>query len=110
MKNSAEAVALRVAACDLAANHPVIDAKDSTGLKRNQKLLRAAVRYAGSMTKKRGYTYDFTPKSEKHGRYLLDKIPADLWRRVKAKSKRDGVSIRAFLLKGLTEWVDIETR
>jgi hypothetical protein len=58
-----------------------------------------------AMTKKRGYTYDFTPKSEKHGRYLLDKIPADLWRRVKAKAKREGVSVRAFLLQRLTEWV-----
>lgn len=62
------------------------------------------------MTKKRGYTYEFTPKSAKHGRYLLDKIPADLWRRVKAKAKRDGVSVRAFLLKRLTEWVDSEPR
>jgi hypothetical protein len=58
------------------------------------------------VTKKRGYTYAFTPKSEKHGRYLLDKIPADLWRRAKAKSKRDAVSIRARLLQALTEWVD----
>lgn len=56
--------------------------------------------------KKRGYTYDFTPKSEKHGRYLLDKIPADLWRRAKAKAKRDGVSVRAALLRFLSEWVD----
>lgn len=62
------------------------------------------------MSKKRGYTYDFTPKSEKHGRYLLDKIPADLWRRVKARSKRDGVSIRSFLLQRLTEWVDTPLR
>jgi hypothetical protein len=60
----------------------------------------------GGMTKKRGYTYEFTPKSEKHGRYLLDKVPADLWRRVKAKSKRDGISIRAYLLGCLTRWVD----
>jgi hypothetical protein len=56
-------------------------------------------------SKKRGYTYDYTPKSEKHGRYLLDKIPADLWRRAKQKAKRDGVSIRATLLRMLTEWV-----
>lgn len=57
------------------------------------------------MTKKRGYTYDFTPKTDKHGRYLLDKIPADLWRRVKAKARRDGVSVRAVLLRFLSEWV-----
>lgn len=58
------------------------------------------------MTKKRGYSRDFTPASEKHGRYLLDKIPADLWRRVKAKSKREGVSIRALILQRLREWVE----
>lgn len=58
------------------------------------------------MAKKRGYSYEFTPKSEKHGRYLLDKVPADLWRRVKAKSKREGISIRALLLGWLSKWVD----
>jgi hypothetical protein len=62
------------------------------------------------MVKKRGYTYEFTPKSEKHGRYLLDKIPADLWRRVKAKSTREGISIRAFLLQRLMEWVEPPNR
>ena len=65
-----------------------------------------ANRYADRMAKKRGYTYEFTPKSEKHGRYLLDKIPADLWRRAKLKAKRDGVSIRAQLLRWLQDWVD----
>lgn len=55
--------------------------------------------------KKRGYSRDFTPASEKHGRYLLDKIPADLWRRVRAKAKREGVSVRATILRLLTEWL-----
>lgn len=68
--------------------------------------LQERARKLARMTKKRGYTYEFTPKSEKHGRYLLDKVPADLWRRVKAKSKRDGISIRAYLLGCLTRWVD----
>ena len=57
------------------------------------------------MTKKRGYTYDFTPRSETYGRYLLDKIPATLWANVKAKAKRDGVSVRAVILRFLAEWV-----
>jgi hypothetical protein len=59
------------------------------------------------MTKKRGYTYDFTPKSEKHGRYLLDKIPADLWRRVRQKCKREGVSVRATILRLLDDWLKL---
>lgn len=57
------------------------------------------------MTKKRGYTYDFTPRTETYGRYLLDKIPATLWADVRAKAKREGVSVRAVLLRFLTEWV-----
>lgn len=57
------------------------------------------------MTKKRGYSRDFTPASEKHGRYLLDKIPADLWRRVRQKAKREGVSLRALILQLLTQWL-----
>jgi hypothetical protein len=58
--------------------------------------------------KKRGYSKDYTPKSEKHGRYLLDKIPADLWIRVKAKAKREGVSLRALILGWCKEWVERE--
>lgn len=53
---------------------------------------------------KRGYSRDFTPRSDTHGRYLLDKIPATLWADVRAKAKRDGVSLRGLilsLLKGL---------
>lgn len=60
------------------------------------------------MTKKRGYTYDFTPKSETYGRYLLDKIPATLWSRVRAKARRDGVSVRALILRLLQDWLDKE--
>jgi hypothetical protein len=55
--------------------------------------------------KKRGYSRDFTPASEKYGRYLLDKIPADLWRRVRQKAKREGVSLRALILRLLTDWL-----
>ena len=58
------------------------------------------------MTKKRGYSRDFTPASEKHGRYLLDKIPADLWRRARQKAKREGVSMRATILGLLQEWLE----
>lgn len=54
---------------------------------------------------KRGYSRDFTPPTEKHGRYLLDKIPAQFWREVRAQAKRDGVSMRALILKLLTDWL-----
>lgn len=70
----------------------------------------AASGYARRMAKKRGYSREFTPKTERHGRYLLDKIPADLWRRVRVRAKREGVSIRALILQRLTQWVDSEPR
>ncbi len=54
---------------------------------------------------KRGYSKDFTPRTETYGRYLLDKIPAQLWRDVKAKAKREGISVRALILKMLTDWL-----
>jgi hypothetical protein len=53
---------------------------------------------------KRGYSKDFTPHGDSGKRYLLDEIPAGLWADVKAKCKRDGISIRALILKLLTEW------
>jgi hypothetical protein len=59
--------------------------------------------YASMM--KRGYSRDFTPRSDTYGRYLLDKIPATLWANVRAKAKRDGISVRAVILGLLQEWV-----
>lgn len=63
------------------------------------------VGYAGRMTKrqKRGYSTAFKP----HGagrRYLLDSIPAGLWTAVKTKASREGVSLRALILKLLSDW------
>lgn len=54
---------------------------------------------------KRGYSKDFRPHGDTGKRYLLDDIPAGLWSEVRAKCKRDGVSIRAQILRLLTEWV-----
>jgi hypothetical protein len=54
---------------------------------------------------KRGYSRAFRPHGDTGKRYLLDAIPAGLWRAVREKAKREGVSIRALILKLLTEWV-----
>lgn len=54
--------------------------------------------------RKRGYSRAFTPRSDNHGAYFVSRIPAELWRQVKAKSKRDGVSIRAVILNSLATW------
>jgi hypothetical protein len=53
----------------------------------------------------RGYSRAFTARGNTGKKYLLDDIPAGLWRDVKAKSKRTGVSIRAKVLSDLTAWV-----
>jgi hypothetical protein len=55
---------------------------------------------------KRGYSRDFTPRTETYGRYLLDKVPATLWSDVRAKCKRQGGSVRGLILSLLKEWVD----
>lgn len=54
---------------------------------------------------KRGYSREFKPRGETGKRYLLDDIPAGLWADVRVKAKREGVSLRALILKLLTEWV-----
>lgn len=55
---------------------------------------------------KRGYSKEFKPHGDTGKRYLLDQIPAGLWTRVRAKAKQEGVSLRALILRLLTEWVD----
>jgi hypothetical protein len=53
----------------------------------------------------RGYSRAFTPHGDTGKRYLLDKIPAGLWSAVRARAKREGVSLRALILQLLTAWV-----
>jgi hypothetical protein len=53
---------------------------------------------------RRGYSRQFTPHGNTGKRYMLDAIPAGLWNAVRAKCKRDGISIRAAVLQLLTAW------
>lgn len=55
---------------------------------------------------KRGYSKQFKSKSLLIKSYNLDKMPATLYRAAQAQSKRTGVSIRAYLLQALTDWVE----
>lgn len=57
--------------------------------------------------KKRGYSREFKPHGDTGKRYLLDKIPAGLWTAAQAKAKREGVSMRALILKLLKDWVGV---
>ena len=54
---------------------------------------------------KRGYSRDFTPHGDTGRAYLLDQIPAGLWSQVRTKAKREGISLRALILKLLTAWL-----
>ena len=57
---------------------------------------------------KRGYSREFKPHGDTGKRYLLDKIPAGLWADVKARAKREGVSLRGLILSLLRDWVNRE--
>lgn len=58
------------------------------------------------MTKKRGYSREFTPQTERRVRFEVDRIPPTLYERVAAKAKQQGVSLRALTLTLWKEWVD----
>lgn len=57
------------------------------------------------MKKARGYSTDYPTAVGTGKRYLLDAIPVDLWSKVRTKARREGISIRALILKLVTEWV-----
>lgn len=106
------AVSLRKAASEWAGalNAPVRDAHDSEFKRLDDRLKRAAVQYAGAatlagMSKKRGYSREFTPQTDRRVRFEIDRIPPTLWDAVKAKAKREGISLRALVLSLLKEWV-----
>jgi len=55
---------------------------------------------------KRGYSREFKPHGDTGKRYLLDDIPAGLWASVRDTCKREGVSIRALILRLLKDWIE----
>lgn len=99
-------VALREAAAEWAAglSAPVVDAKDTASKRRDAKLQRAAHRLSG-MVKKRGYSNEFPTDQSKRVKLEIDWVPPDLARRVKAKAKREGVSLRTLILRLLRDWL-----
>lgn len=55
---------------------------------------------------KRGYSKAFTPKTDRRVMLTIDRIPPTLYDAVKAKAKREGVSLRALVLGWLKEWAE----
>ena len=53
----------------------------------------------------RAYSRAFTPhKNSKRRALYIDKVPPGLHEAIKAKAKRDGVSLRALVLTYLADW------
>lgn len=65
-----------------------------------------AVGYTRGMTKKRQYSREFTPRSERRVQLVIDRIPPTLYDAVRAKAKREGVSLRALVLGWLKDWIE----
>lgn len=68
------------------------------------------VAYTRGMAKKRSYSREFTPKTERRVMLTIDRIPPTLYDAVRAKAKRDGVSLRALVLGWLKDWIEGDTR
>jgi len=62
------------------------------------------------MAAKRGYSREFKPHGTTGRSYLLDEIPAGFWVEVRAKAKKDGVSLRALILGLLKKWLAEEAK
>ena len=60
----------------------------------------------GQEKRKRGYSREFTPRTERRVRFEIDRIPPTLWDRVKAAARAEGISLRALILGLLKEWVE----
>jgi predicted HicB family RNase H-like nuclease len=105
MSSSKEEVALRVAAKEWAdsLSAPVTDQHDSAGQRANAKLMKAASKLAGMA--KRGYSREFTPKTERRVQIVIDRVPPTLKDAVDAKAKREGISVRALVLTLLKDWL-----
>jgi hypothetical protein len=59
---------------------------------------------------KRGYSREFPYRRGHGGRYLLDSIPPALWAGVRARARREGVSLRTLILRLLQEWAATDER
>jgi hypothetical protein len=60
--------------------------------------------YARHMAK-RGYSREFTPKTDRRVQIVIDRVPPTLKDAVDAKAKREGISVRALVLTLLKDWL-----
>lgn len=55
---------------------------------------------------KRGYSREFTPKTERRVAVTIDRIPPTLRDALFAKVKREGLSVRALTLRLWKDWIE----
>jgi hypothetical protein len=55
---------------------------------------------------KRGYSREFTPRSDRRIKIEIDRVPPTLADALRAKAKREGISIRALTLGLWKEWIE----
>lgn len=55
---------------------------------------------------KRGYSREFTPKTERRVQLMIDRVPPTLLTAAKSKAKREGISLRALILGWLKDWIE----
>lgn len=55
---------------------------------------------------KRGYSREFTPRTDRRIKREIDRVPPTLDDKVQAKCKRDGISVRALTLTLWRMWAD----
>jgi hypothetical protein len=59
----------------------------------------------GGMTK-RGYSREFTPRTDRRIKIEIDRVPPTLADALKAKVRRDGLSVRSVTLRLWKQWVE----
>lgn len=57
-------------------------------------------------SRKRGYSNEFQTGVKPNRKIGVDWVPPKLLRAVRAKAKREGVSVRVIILRFLTSWVE----
>ena len=59
---------------------------------------------------KRGYSRDFTPRTERRIKIDIDRVPPTLADALRAKVKREGLSVRSVTLTLWKDWVEKDDR
>lgn len=55
---------------------------------------------------KRGYSREFTPRTERRIKIEIDRVPPSIDDALRAKVKREGLSIRSLTLRLWKDWID----